>query len=78
MEEKLIMDNTHLSENEDNEIEILDVIKILFNNMREKNELELIIISRKTLIEMSLDNLELIVHQGVENIKTLIITHSLL
>jgi hypothetical protein len=65
-----MIENIQSDENE--EIEILEVIKILYNNMREKNELDLIIISRKTLIEMSSDNLDLIVHQGVENIGTLI------
>ena len=54
------------------EIDIREVIQILFNNMRETNESELVIISRKTLIEMSPDNLHLIIQLGVNNIRTLI------
>ena len=54
------------------EIDKKEVIQLLFDNMREKNEIELITISRKTLIEMSADNLHLIIQLGIINIQTLI------
>lgn len=54
------------------EIDKKEVIQLLFDNMREKNEIELITISRKTLIDMSADNLHLIIQLGIINIQTLI------
>ena len=52
--------------------ELSETIQILFQNMREKDDLDLIILSRKTLIEMSNENLTFIVTQGIENMRILI------